>query len=118
MRKEFTIALAAGILFVVISLGLLGFYYYKFMFPFTTISLAKTGRNVTTVSVKTLIPVRVRVEYGALPEFMNSTMETSESSRQTTVNMNNLLPDVTHYFKVTASDAGNRVYQSKLYVLE
>ena len=115
MKKALTICLTLTTVFLVISLVLVGTYYYKNIFPFRSVKIENTPAQSVEVEINTIVEVKAKIEYGTSQLYLNETQETSEATKTQTIEISGLLPAKEHFLRVVATDSGGRHYTSKFY---
>ena len=117
LKKELIISIVLATLFLAISVGIIGFYYYKNLFPFSKVNIAKQPAGNVKVEFATQIPVKAKVEYGTTDVYVNSTETTESYDNYHSKTIEGLLPKKDHYFRLVVWDEMGNEYKSNFYLL-
>uniref|UniRef100_A0A7C4XMA5 Fibronectin type III domain-containing protein n=1 Tax=candidate division WWE3 bacterium TaxID=2053526 RepID=A0A7C4XMA5_UNCKA len=106
-------------IFTVIGV-LIGYYLFGDIMssPFTRISYASTGESVLQIEVDTKFPARTKIEYGTDPVYVNIVSVNNSFEKNHKAELNGLLPDKEHAFRIVAQDTSGRFYYSKFITVQ
>ena len=117
LRKELLISIALTILVLAVTMGVVGLYYYKSLFPFSNVNIAKQPTGNVKVEFATKIPVKSKIEYGTTDVYVNSTETTGNYEMSHLTTIDGLLPKKDHYFRLVVLDEKGNEYMSNFYFL-
>jgi hypothetical protein len=99
---------------------LIGYYLFSGAFgnPFKNVTYAAVNGSSVQIAWETSFPARTRVEYGTSDIYLNETQLTPTFEVSHDVDLDGLLPDRSHLFRLVAEGDTGQKYISVFYKIE
>lgn len=117
IKKGLMVSSVLTALFLIVAVGLLAFYFYTNLYPFSDINVISAGKMRAEIQVKTRVPTKYKVEYGTSDLYLNETQVTTDYATQHESTISGLIPEKQHFIRVVAYDQSGKEYRSKFFTL-